>query len=147
MKHPPGAPMTLGDMRHLGVQRLVATCLNDACRHQGLIDVSKYPGDTEVPWFARKVVCAKCGARGMGRKCVISIDVRPNWTPAARSSPSPAAAPRRCSRRGPPGVSARFDLCIVHKLSGSGSSAVHCNVLLLTPLYPEIFVQGLRSVL
>jgi hypothetical protein len=31
-KHPPGPPMTLGNMRHLGVQRLVASCLNDACR-------------------------------------------------------------------------------------------------------------------
>jgi hypothetical protein len=31
-KNPPGDPMTLGNMRHLGVQRLVATCLNDACR-------------------------------------------------------------------------------------------------------------------
>jgi hypothetical protein len=30
-------------MRHLGVQRLVAFCLNDACRHQGLID--RDPGD------------------------------------------------------------------------------------------------------
>ena len=29
--------------------------------------------DTEVPWFANKVVCAKCGARGR------HIDVRPNW--------------------------------------------------------------------
>jgi hypothetical protein len=46
--------MTLGNMRHLGVRRLVATCLNDACRHQGLIDVSKYPDDTEVPSFARR---------------------------------------------------------------------------------------------
>jgi len=33
--------MTLGNMRHLGVQHLVATCLNGAyCLHQGLIDVS-----------------------------------------------------------------------------------------------------------
>jgi len=56
--------MTLGNMRALGVQRLIASCLNDACRHVGLIDVSKYPGDAEVPWFARKVVCNKCGARG-----------------------------------------------------------------------------------
>jgi hypothetical protein len=72
-KHPPGDPMTLGNMRHLGVQRLVATCLNDACRHQGLIDVSSYPADTEVPSFASKAVCAKCGARGR------HIDVRPNW--------------------------------------------------------------------
>jgi hypothetical protein len=37
------------------VQRLIASCLNDACRHQGLIDVSKYPDDVEVPSFARKV--------------------------------------------------------------------------------------------
>lgn len=42
-KHPPGPAMTLGNMRELGVQRLIASCLNDACRHQGLIDVSNYP--------------------------------------------------------------------------------------------------------
>ena len=65
--------MTLGNMRHLGVQHLIAACLSDACRHQRLIDVSKYPDDTEVPSFASKIVRAKCGARG--RK----IDVRPNW--------------------------------------------------------------------
>jgi hypothetical protein len=40
--------MTLGNMRDLGVQRLIASCLNHACRHQGLIDVSSYPADTEV---------------------------------------------------------------------------------------------------
>jgi len=64
--------MTLGNMRRLGVQRLVAYCIRDACRHEGLIDVSKYPDDVEVRWFAGKVVCAKCGARGR------HIDVRPN---------------------------------------------------------------------
>ena len=72
-KQPPGEPMTLGNMRHLGVHHLIATCLRDACRHQGLIDVSGYPADTEVPNFASKVVCAKCGASGR------HIDVRPNW--------------------------------------------------------------------
>jgi hypothetical protein len=50
-----------------------ASCLNDACRHVALIDVSKYPADTEVPWFRSRVVCAKCGSRGN------KIDVRPNW--------------------------------------------------------------------
>ena len=64
--------MTLGNMRELGVAKnLIASCLNDACRHVGLIDVSKFPHDTEVPSFARKVVCAKCGSRGN------KIDVRP----------------------------------------------------------------------
>ena len=33
----------------------------------------KFPDDIEVPSFAIKVVCAKCGARGR------HIDVRPNW--------------------------------------------------------------------
>jgi hypothetical protein len=42
-KNPPGPPMTLGNMRELGVQRLIASCLNDACRHTALIDVSNYP--------------------------------------------------------------------------------------------------------
>jgi hypothetical protein len=34
------SPMTLGNMRQLGVHNLVASCLNDACRHMALIDVS-----------------------------------------------------------------------------------------------------------
>ena len=46
-----GPPMTLGNMRDLGVQNLLASCLNDACRHQALIDVSSYPADTEAPGF------------------------------------------------------------------------------------------------
>ena len=41
--------MTLANMRELGVQRLLASCLNDACRHTALIDVSSYPAKTEVP--------------------------------------------------------------------------------------------------
>ena len=65
--------MDLANMRQLGVQNLIASCLNDACRHAALIDVSSYPGETEVPWFRSRVVCAKCGGRG-GK-----IDVRPNW--------------------------------------------------------------------
>jgi transposase len=55
--------MTLGNMRELGVHHLIAYCLNDACRHQALIDVSSYPAETEVPYFRDKVVCAKCGSR------------------------------------------------------------------------------------
>jgi hypothetical protein len=43
--------MTLGNMRELGVRRLIAFCHNDACRHQALIDVSSYPDDVVVPSF------------------------------------------------------------------------------------------------
>ena len=49
-RNPPGEPMMLGDIRQLGVQRLVATCLNDACRHQGLIDIpmSAFGGKADI---------------------------------------------------------------------------------------------------
>ena len=53
---------------------------------QGLIDVSKYPDDTEVPSFAGKAVCAKCGARGR------HIDMRPNWKEQPSSDVPPAPA-------------------------------------------------------
>jgi hypothetical protein len=65
--------MTLGNMRELGVHHLVAYCLNDACRHQALIDVSSYPDDVEVPSFQRRIKCGKCGRRGRW------VDVRPDW--------------------------------------------------------------------
>jgi hypothetical protein len=66
--------MTLGNMRALGVQRLVAYCLRDACRHVGLIDVSRYPADATVLSFRTRIFCVKCGARRR------FIDVRPNWS-------------------------------------------------------------------
>ena len=69
--HPPGHPITLGNMRDLGVGRLIASCLNDTCGHTTLIEVWSYPAATD--YFKRRVVCAMCGARGNG------IDVRPNW--------------------------------------------------------------------
>jgi hypothetical protein len=72
-KRPADEPMTLGIMRRVGVQRLVAHCLNPSCRHEGLIDVSKFADDVEVSSFVRKVLCAKCGA------CGPHVDVRPNW--------------------------------------------------------------------
>ena len=68
--HPSGPPMTLGNVRELGAQHLIAFCLNDACHHQALIDVSSYPAETEVPC---RVKCGKCGGRSN------KIDVRPNW--------------------------------------------------------------------
>ena len=70
-KNPHGPPMTLGNMRDLGVQRLIASCLSDACRHSALIDMSSYPADTDVPLFGRHAVCGRCGGK--------RVDVRPNW--------------------------------------------------------------------
>ena len=39
-KHPPGPPTELANMREQGVRNLIGYCLNDACRHSALIDVS-----------------------------------------------------------------------------------------------------------
>ena len=72
-KQPAGPAMTLGNMRDLGVKRLIASCLNPACRRTALIEVWSYPAETEIPYFKSRVVCANCGARGN------KIDVRPNW--------------------------------------------------------------------
>jgi hypothetical protein len=47
-------------MREQGVHHLIAYCLNDACRHQAVIDVSKYSRRYRGAWFGGKVVCAKC---------------------------------------------------------------------------------------
>ena len=63
--------MMLGNMRDLGVQRLLVSCLNHACRHDALLDVSSYPADTEIPSFRRRMKCGKCGGK--------NVDVRPNW--------------------------------------------------------------------
>ena len=68
-KYPGGPPMTLGNMRELGVQNLIV--VPQRCLPHTLIDASNYPAETEVPSFARRVVCASAE----GNK----IDVRPNW--------------------------------------------------------------------
>jgi hypothetical protein len=72
-KHPAGPAMTLANMRDLGVQRLLVSCLNPECLDGALLDVSAWPAETTVPSFLPRMVCAKCGAKGR------HIDVRPNW--------------------------------------------------------------------
>lgn len=78
-KQPRGPPMTLGNMREMGVQRLLVSCLNSACRHDALLDVSSYPAETEIPTFRPRMKCGKCGGR--------NVDVRPNWK---EQPPSPS---------------------------------------------------------
>ena len=65
---PAGPPsMTLGNMREQGVRNLIGYCLNNACRHSALIDVSGYPADIEISAWRAK--CSKCGGK--------RVDVRP----------------------------------------------------------------------
>jgi hypothetical protein len=68
-KREPGPPMTLGNMRSLGVRGLLVTC--EKCRHEARVDVDRFADDVTVPSFARRMVCSKCGST--------LIDVRPNW--------------------------------------------------------------------
>jgi predicted DNA-binding ribbon-helix-helix protein len=59
-KQPFGPPMDLANMRRQGVRHLVAFCHNDACRHQAVIDVSKYPGDRSVTPLPRVRASFSC---------------------------------------------------------------------------------------
>jgi hypothetical protein len=70
-KHPHGPPMTLGNVRELGVRGLAVSCLNHACRHEAVISVDDYADDIEVPSFRPRMKCGKRGGK--------NIDVRPNW--------------------------------------------------------------------
>ena len=75
--------MTLGNMRELGVQRLAVSCLNQACGHEMVFDVSSYPGNIEVRSLARRIICSKCGGE--------SAVVRPNWKERQPSGTLPAS--------------------------------------------------------
>ena len=68
--------MTLGNMREQGVRGLAVYCLNHSCRHHTVINVDSYPHEIEVPSFALRMKCSKCGGR--------RVDVRPNWKGASR---------------------------------------------------------------
>jgi len=72
-KQPPGSPMTLGNMRQLGVRGLAVYCLNPSCRHRAVFSADDYPDAVPVPSFQTRLKCSKCGAKGR------QIDVRPNW--------------------------------------------------------------------
>ena len=70
-KQPLGSPMTLGNMRELGVRGLHILCLNPACCHELTFSADDYAHDIEVSWFRSRMICGKCGGK---RVCV-----RPDW--------------------------------------------------------------------
>ncbi len=70
-KYPPGSLMTLGNIRQLGVRGLLVSCLNPQCRHEETFSVDDYADEIEVPSFAPRMLCSKCGWKRM--------EVRPNW--------------------------------------------------------------------
>jgi hypothetical protein len=72
-KHPSGPPMTLGNVRDLGVKRLIASCLNGACRHVALIDVFELFSRNTCAVVPRQSCLREVRDRGN------KIDVRSNW--------------------------------------------------------------------
>ena len=64
-----GPPMTLANMRGLGVRSISATC---ECGRSSIVDVSALPDDVAVPGLRSRLRWSACGNRPM--------DVRPDWS-------------------------------------------------------------------
>jgi hypothetical protein len=69
-EHRDGTPLTLGKMSALGVRKLLVYCRDNSCGRETLLDVSRYPAGTEIPAFARRLACERCGS---------GVEVRPDW--------------------------------------------------------------------
>jgi hypothetical protein len=82
--------MTLGDMRALGIRRLRISCLNRACQHDALLDVSSYPVGVQILSLRHHMKCERCGGSNM--------DARPYWNERS-SRPSLANADQLRSAR------------------------------------------------
>jgi hypothetical protein len=65
----PIEPMTLGNMRELGVRSLDVSRWN--CHHQAVLSADRWPDEVAVPTFGPRMVCTCCG--------IIGADARPNW--------------------------------------------------------------------
>ena len=69
LRTPPGPPMTLANMRELGVRSLIVTC--DLCHHKAILLADDWPDMELVREFGPRMVCTSCG--------IIGADARPNW--------------------------------------------------------------------
>jgi hypothetical protein len=61
-------PMTLGNMRQLGVRSLDVSCWN--CHHQAVLSADRWPHEVAVPTFGPRMVCTRRG--------IVGADARPN---------------------------------------------------------------------
>jgi hypothetical protein len=64
-----GPPMTLANMRALGVRSLSVSCWS--CHHDAVLGVDAWPDNVPVPSFGPRMVCSSCG--------IVGADARPNW--------------------------------------------------------------------
>ena len=68
----PIEPMTLGNMRALGLTRVVVSCAVEGCGYEKAVGVSEWPDTAYVPDVGLRLKCPKCGAP--------ELDSRPDWT-------------------------------------------------------------------
>ena len=62
-------PMTLGNMRELGVRSLAVTC--EICHHEAVLPADRWPDEVLVSTFRPRMACTCCG--------IVGADTRPNW--------------------------------------------------------------------
>lgn len=115
----PIQPMTLGNMRQLGVRSLSVSC--NLCHHQSVMSTAIWPDHVAVPTFGPRMVCTRCG--------IIGADARPNWKEhraRGEGSASTRSGPRR------PGGRSIFPRKMLsqspHRRSRSASAAPQCRV-------------------
>jgi hypothetical protein len=83
VKSEPGPPMTLGNMRSLGVRSLAVSC--ELCHHTAVLSAEPWSDHVPVPSFGPRMVCTCCG--------IIGADARPNWREQAER---PSLTGARC---------------------------------------------------
>ena len=62
MPSPPGPPMTLGNMRSLGVRSLAVTW--ELCHHEAVLPVDRWGDGVLVCAFRPHIACTRCGIVG-----------------------------------------------------------------------------------
>jgi hypothetical protein len=74
-KRDPAGPMTLGNMRGLGLRAVDVTC--KACGYHTTLNVDGWPDEVLVMSFSGRVRCIKCGHP--------SANVMPDWRQLRRA--------------------------------------------------------------
>jgi predicted DNA-binding ribbon-helix-helix protein len=77
-----GPPITLASLRQLGVRGLLLVCFDPKCRHEATFGVNDFADEIELPSFAPRMVCSKCGGK---------VQVRPNRKEMPVMPPKPTA--------------------------------------------------------
>ena len=56
-------PATVASTRAEGMKTVLAFCEAQECRHDAVVALEGWPGDTAIPDMALRLRCSKCGSR------------------------------------------------------------------------------------